>query len=147
MAFHTSAPDPHVFIGHMGGPLWARRDEGGWSIPKGEFDPAAEDPLQAARREFAEEIGCPAPDGVEIDLGTFRQPSGKQIRCFAVEAPVTLRFVASNEFQIQWPRGSGQMRSFPEIDRAAWFPVAEAARKVVPGQVSILHSLQARLSS
>jgi predicted NUDIX family NTP pyrophosphohydrolase len=125
----------------MGGPFWESKDDGGWSIPKGEFDPAAEDPMQAARREFAEEIGVPAPVGDLIDLGVHVQPSGKRIRCFAVAAPESVRYVASNEFSLEWPRGTGIVRSYPEIDRAEWFPLAEARRKLVPGQVPILHAL------
>ena len=130
-----------VFIGHMGGPFWARTDDGGWSIPKGEYEAGAEDAAQAARREFAEEIGVPPPTGKLIDLGVHPQPSGKRIRAFAVAADDRLVFVRSNEFELQWPRGSGVTRSFPEIDRAAWFPLAQARRKVVPGQVPILDDL------
>ncbi len=129
----------------MGGPRWARRDEGGWSIPKGEFDPALEEPAQAARREFAEEIGVPAPEGTMIDLGVHTQPSGKRILAFAIEAPASLRFVASNEFLMEWPPRSGIIVSFPEIDRASWFTVAAAARKVVSGQIPILRALEVAL--
>lgn len=147
LAFHTSrAGSLRVFIGHMGGPLWAHRDDGGWSIPKGEFDPDTEDPVDAARREFAEEMGIPSPRGDVIGLGVHVQPSGKRITTFAVESPASLRFEASNEFQMEWPRHSGIVRSFPEMDRAAWFTVAEASRKVVPGQVPILRALEARLA-
>jgi len=132
-----------VFLGHMGGPFWQSKDDGGWSIPKGEYDAAAEDPMQAARREFAEEIGVPAPEGDLIDLGVHRQPSGKHIRCFAVAVatPESVRYVASNEFTLEWPRYSGIVGSYPEIDRAEWFPLAEAERKLVSGQVPILKTL------
>jgi predicted NUDIX family NTP pyrophosphohydrolase len=130
-----------VFLGHMGGPFWESKDDGGWSIPKGEYDAATEDPMQAARREFAEEIGVLAPEGELIDLGVHVQPSGKRIRCFAVAAQESLRFVASNEFALEWPRRSGIVRSFPEIDRAEWFALSEAAHKLVPGQVPILGAL------
>ncbi len=147
LAFRERPPgDPLVFIGHMGGPLWAHRDDGGWSIPKGEFDPAAEDPAQAARREFSEEIGVPAPAGMLIDLGVHVQPSGKRVVAFAVGAPASLQFVASNNVQMQWPPHSGIIRTFPELDRAAWFTVAIASRKVVSGQVPILRALEAALS-
>ncbi len=135
-----------VFLGHMGGPFWARRDVGGWSIPKGEYDPGEEQPFDVARREFAEEIGVPAPRGEVIDLGVAVQPSGKRVRTFAVPADESLGFVASNEFELEWPRGSGVVRRFPEIDRAQWFPLAQARTKVVSGQVPILDALRARLA-
>jgi predicted NUDIX family NTP pyrophosphohydrolase len=130
-----------VFLGHMGGPFWAGRDEGGWSIPKGECEIGDEVPMDVARREFAEEIGVPPPAGDLIDLGVFVQPSGKQITAFAVPAEASLAFVASNEFGLEWPRGSGVIRSFPEIDRAGWFTLVEARRKVVGGQLPILDAL------
>jgi predicted NUDIX family NTP pyrophosphohydrolase len=143
----AEAGDVRVFLGHMGGPIWASRDDGGWSIPKGEYDAAAEDPMEAARREFAEEIGVPAPAGAVIDLGVHLQPSGKQVRCFAVAvaAQESARYVASNEFTLEWPRHSGIVRSYPEIDRAEWFPLSEARHKLVSGQVPILNALAAVL--
>ncbi|MGB7981017.1 MAG: NUDIX domain-containing protein [Candidatus Nanopelagicales bacterium] len=143
LAFHHVPDEPlAVFLGHMGGPLWARRDDGGWSIPKGEYDPDSEDPATAARREFAEEIGVPAPAGAQIDLGVHVQPGGKRVRTFAVPAPLSLRFVMSNHFQMEWPRRSGILRSFPEIDQARWFALRDARRKVVGGQVAILDALE-----
>ena len=142
LAFHRAdSGEVRVFLGHMGGPYWESKDDGGWSIPKGEYDPATEDPMQAARREFAEEIGVPSPEGDLIDLGVHGQPSGKRICCFAVAAQESLCFEASNEFAMEWPRGSGIVRSFPEIDRAEWFGLADAPRKLVPGQVPILRAL------
>lgn len=131
-----------VLIGHMGGPFWARRDEGGWSIPKGEYVPGEEDPPSVARREFAEEIGVAAPSGPLVDLGVWPQPSGKRVHGFAVRVDVRVAFVASNEFLMEWPPRSGQVRSFPEIDRAEWVPLAVARRKVVSGQVPILDRLE-----
>ena len=131
----------------MGGPFWARRDLGGWSIPKGEFDPAGEDPLIAALREFVEEIGVPAPTGTPIDLGVHVQRGGKRVHAFAVEADPTLAFLASNTFPLEWPRGSGRIQQFPEIDRAQWFELDEARRRVVSGQVPILDALAARLAA
>jgi predicted NUDIX family NTP pyrophosphohydrolase len=136
-----SAGVVRVFLGHMGGPFWAGRDEGGWSIPKGEYTVGDEVPVDVARREFTEEIGVPPPEGDLIDLGVFVQPSGKRITAFAVPAEASLAFVASNEFELEWPRGSGRIRSFPEIDRAEWFSLEDARRKVVGGQVPILDSL------
>ncbi len=142
LAYHvTEAGEVRVFLGHMGGPFWASKDAGGWSIPKGEYDAATEVPYEAARREFAEEIGAPAPEGEVIDLGSQTQPSGKSIRTFAVEADDAVRYVVSNEFSMEWPRGSGEVRSFPEIDRAGWFSLPEARHKVVRGQVPILDAL------
>ena len=147
LAFHQVPDEPlQVFLGHMGGPLWARRDDGGWSIPKGEYDPELEDPAAAARREFIEEIGVPAPDGEQIDLGVHVQPGGKRVRTFAVPALLSLHFVLSNHFQMEWPRRSGILRSFPEIDQARWFPVHDARRKVVGGQVAILDALESVLA-
>lgn len=134
-----------VFLGHMGGPFWAARDAGGWSIPKGEYAVGEEAPADVARWEFAEEVGVPPPDGVLRELGVFVQPSGKRITAFAVAAEASLRFVGSNEFELEWPRGSGIIRSFPEIDRAEWFTLAEARSKVVGGQVPILDALAAVL--
>ena len=136
-----------VFLGHMGGPFWARRDAGGWSIPKGEYDPQTEDALAAALREFAEEIGAPAPVGEPIDLGVHAQPSGKRVQAYAVPADPELRFVASNTFEMEWPRGSGQVQAFPEIDRAQWFALVAARHKVVNGQVPILDTLAERLEA
>jgi predicted NUDIX family NTP pyrophosphohydrolase len=144
LAFNRAGSgEVRVFLGHMGGPFWESKDDGGWSIPKGEYDAAAESPLVAARREFAEEIGMPAPEGALIDLGDHLQPSGKHIRCFAVAvaARESVRYVASNEFALEWPRHSGIVGSWPEIDRAEWFSLAQARHKLVSGQVSILKAL------
>lgn len=131
---------PIVFLAHLGGPYWEHRDDGAWGIPKGEFVEGTEDPLTAARREFAEEIGVPAPEGEIVDLGTHVQPGGKRVRTFAVEVRSSdvLAFVSSNLFDMEWPRGSGLLRQFPEIDRAAWFDLATARRKVLTGQVPII---------
>lgn len=134
-----------VFLGHMGGPFWESRDDGGWSIPKGEFDPDSETPIDAARREFAEEIGAPAPGGTNIDLGVHVQSSGKRIYAFAVIATTTLAFVRSNTFDLEWPNGSGRVEKFPELDRADWFDQDIARRKLVAGQVSILDTLVSQI--
>ncbi len=141
LPYHRS-PDGEVsvFIAHMGGPLWARRDAGGWSIVKGEYDPATETPEQVAAREFREEIGVEAPPPPWSALGEFRQKSGKIVTAFAVRMPVPddLAFVASNTFEMEWPRGSGRLREFPEIDRAEWVAVDTARAKLVSGQVPML---------
>ena len=135
------AGEPIVFLAHLGGPYWAHRDDGAWGIPKGEFDEGSEDPLTAARREFAEEIGVPAPAGEVVDLGTHVQPGGKRVRTFALELtsdPGDLVFVSSNVFDLEWPRGSGSIQQFPETDQAAWFDLPTARRKLLKGQVAIL---------
>lgn len=135
------APGLEVFIAHMGGPFWARKRDGAWSIPKGELD-AAEEPLAAARREFAEELGAPAPDGDPLDLGEFRYSSGKRIRVFVLEAPdFELDEVVSNTFELEWPPRSGHRRSFPEVDEARWVGLDEARALLVAGQRPVLDAL------
>ena len=133
-----------LMLVHPGGPLWARKDEGAWSVAKGEYL-AGEDPEEAADREFAEEIGQAAPAGPRIDLGEIRQPSGKRVRVWAVEADLDVDTIVSNEFELEWPPRSGEMRRFPEVDRAAWMPVATARIKLLKGQVGFVDRLMARL--
>ena len=133
-----------VLLGHMGGPFWARKDARAWSIPKGEYEAAA-DPLAAAWREFEEEIGSPAPQGDVADLGEQRQPGGKVIVTYAVEGDLDLSGFRSNTFSMEWPRGSGQIREFPEIDRAEWMSLSRASEMLVKGQVPILDALRAHL--
>jgi len=130
-----------VFLGHMGGPYWARKDAGAWTIPKGEIEPG-EEPLAVARREFCEEIGSPVPPGDPIDLGEVRQAGGKSVRAWAVEGDLEASAIGSNTFELEWPPKSGRMQSFPEIDRAAWFDLATAAEKIVVGQRTFLDRLQ-----
>jgi predicted NUDIX family NTP pyrophosphohydrolase len=131
-----------VLIGHPGGPFWARKDDGAWSIPKGEYA-SGEDPWEAARREFAEEVGCPAPDGPRLDLGTIKQPSGKILTVFAVGADLDTGNFRSNTFTLEWPKGSGRLQQFPELDRVAWLPIAEAAVKLLKGHRIFLERLAA----
>lgn len=131
---------PEVLIGHPGGPFWARKDDGAWSIPKGEYD-AEEDPWEAAQREFAEELGSPAPDGRRRDLGAVKQPSGKVLTVFAVAADFDVGAFQSNTFTLEWPKGSGRLREFPELDRVAWLPVADAHTKLLKGQRVFLERL------
>jgi predicted NUDIX family NTP pyrophosphohydrolase len=133
-----------VFIAHMGGPFWARKDAAAWSIPKGEFGPD-EEALHAARREFAEEIGTPAPDHDYVLLGEFRQSSGKVVTAFAAESDFEVAEVHSDTFPAEWPPKSGHIREFPEIDRAEWMPVADATWRLVTGQVAMLASLEERV--
>ena len=130
-----------VFLGHMGGPYWARKDAGAWTIPKGEIEPG-EEPLAVARREFCEEIGSPVPPGDPIDLGEVRQAGGKSVRAWAVEGDLEASAIGSNTFELEWPPKSGRMQSFPEIDRADWFDLATAAEKIVVGQRTFLDRLQ-----
>ncbi len=133
-----------VLLGHMGGPFWSRKDDGAWSIPKGLPD-EDEDPVDAARREFIEELGLPLPPGDLVDLGEFRQSSRKTVTAWAIEldssATLDLDTVVSNTFEMEWPPRSGRMQSFPEIDRAAWFDLDTARRKVVGGQAAVFDLL------
>jgi len=131
---------PEVLIGHPGGPFWARKDEGAWTIPKGEYDDA-EDPWDAARREFTEEVGLPVPDGPRIDFAPLRQPSGKVVTVYAVEADLDVRDAVSNTFTLEWPKGSGTFREYPELDRVAWFSVVDARAKLLKGQRPLMDSL------
>jgi predicted NUDIX family NTP pyrophosphohydrolase len=131
-----------VLIAHPGGPFWARKDDGAWSIPKGEYADG-EDPWGAAQREFAEEIGLPAPSGPRIDFGALRQPSGKVVTAFGVLGDLDITEARSNTFELEWPKGSGRMREFPEVDRIGWFPVAQARIKLFKGQRAFLDLLMA----
>ena len=133
-----------VLIGHPGGPFWARKDEGAWSIPKGEYVDG-EDPWSAAQREFLEEVGKEPPAGPRIDFAPLRQPSGKVITAFAVRGDLDLEGAVSNTFTLEWPKGSGNIREYPEIDRVGWFSVAEATTKLVKGQRPLLDRLTAAL--
>jgi predicted NUDIX family NTP pyrophosphohydrolase len=129
-----------VMLVHMGGPFWAHKDAGAWSIPKGEHE-RSEEPLEAARREFAEETGLSAPTREPIDLGTVKQPSGKLIHAFAVEGDADVSAIRSNSFELEWPKGSGRVQEFPEVDRAHWFELERARTKLVKGQVPFLETL------
>jgi predicted NUDIX family NTP pyrophosphohydrolase len=133
-----------VFLVHPGGPFWARKDEGAWSIPKGEFT-AGEDPLLAARREVEEETGL-VPDGAFVALSPLRQAGGKIVHAFALESDCDPTAIRSNSFTIEWPPRSGQRREFPEVDRAAWFALAEAKRKILKSQLGLLEQLVELLS-
>ncbi|TFB46963.1 NUDIX domain-containing protein [Cryobacterium tagatosivorans] len=137
----ADAPALEVWLVHMGGPFWARKDDGAWTIPKGEYD-KGEDILAVARREFEEEVGLPVPDVPLVGLGSFRQSSGKIVTVFAAESDFRPDSIHSNTFSLEWPRGSGRLREFPEVDDARWFPVEEARAKVVRGQGAILDALE-----
>ena len=129
-----------VLLGHMGGPFWARKDEGAWSIPKGELEPG-EDPLAGARREFAEELGHVPPGGPAIELGEIRQKAGKRVIAFAVEGDFDPAAIVPGTFELEWPPRSGRRQAFPEVDRVAWFDLPTAATKIVGGQVALLERL------
>src|SRR5919199_1555782 len=126
-----------VLIGHMGGPFWARKDDGGWSIPKGEYEDG-EDPFAVCLREFEEELGSPCPAESFEPLGEARQPSGKRLTVWAAEGDFDATTAKSNTFEMEWPPRSGQPQEFPEIDRAEWFPVDVARTKLVKGQIVFL---------
>ncbi|MEY9850538.1 putative NUDIX family NTP pyrophosphohydrolase [Leifsonia sp. EB41] len=129
-----------VWIAHMGGPFWARKDEGAWTLPKGLVEEDDVDELAAARREFAEEMGTPSPDAVYVPLGEFRA-SSKTFVVFAAEADFALAELVSNEFELEWPPRSGVVRTYPEVDDAGWYPVAIAHGKLAKGQRPILDAL------
>ena len=129
-----------VLLVHPGGPFWAKKDAGAWSVPKGEYE-EGEDPVAVARREFEEEIGQPAPDGRLIELGELKQPSGKRITAWALTGEVDSHHISSNTFDMEWPKNSGKTESFPEVDRADWFPVAIARQKILKGQAPFLDRL------
>ena len=139
LLYRWRAGEPEVLLVHPGGPFWARKDERAWSIPKGLFE-AGEDPLAAAIREFEEETGLTVA-GEFVALGPRRQPSGKVIHPFAIEHDLDPSSIRSNTFSIEWPRRSGRLESFPEVDRAAWFSLEAARRKLHRGQVAIIDEL------
>lgn len=150
---YRSNPDGTVsaLVAHMGGPLWARKDEGAWSIPKGEFDPSQESAWDAAAREFREELGVAPPDVAYAELGTFAYASGKRVTVFCGDGG---GFAASDadraalvfgEFEMEWPPRSGRRQRFPEVDRVAWMPLAEARPRLVAGQRPALDALEGLL--
>ncbi len=132
-----------VFLVHPGGPFWARKDLGAWSIPKGEYS-ETEDPLHAARREFEEETGTRL-EGDLVPLSDITQTGGKKVKAWAVEGDRDPRLVRSNTFELEWPPRSGRVQSFPEIDQAAWFPMEAAKLKIVKGQLPLLEELERKL--
>jgi predicted NUDIX family NTP pyrophosphohydrolase len=133
-----------VLLAHPGGPFWARRDDGAWTIPKGELD-AGEEPLAAAYREFAEELGAPPPDGEPLALGEVRLKSGKRVLGWALEGDFDPAALVSNPFELEWPPRSGRRQTFPEVDRVGWFDLDGARRKLLPGQVPLLEALAAQV--
>jgi predicted NUDIX family NTP pyrophosphohydrolase len=146
--YRTGTGGIEVLLGHMGGPYWAGKDAGAWTIPKGEHQPD-EDPLVSARREFEEEIGIPVPATEFVDLGEVRQSGGKLVRAWAARlddcADLDPATAVSNTFEMEWPPRSGRIRSFPELDRVDWFDLDTATTKVVTAQRALLERL-ARLA-
>ena len=139
LAYRRSGGELLVFLVHPGGPFWAKKDRGAWSIPKGEFT-EGEEALAAARREFAEEVGQ-SIDGHFVALTPRRQRSGKVVHAWAVESDVDADRLVSNGFELEWPPHSGKLRRFPEVDAAAWFPLAEAKLRIHPSQIPLLEEL------
>jgi predicted NUDIX family NTP pyrophosphohydrolase len=134
-----------VFLVHPGGPFWAKKDVGSWSIPKGELGPG-EDPLASAKREFCEETGFVA-EGEFVPLSDVKQPSGKIVHAWAVEGDCDAESMKSNSFSLEWPPKSGKRQEFPEVDRAGWFTMDIARAKIVKGQIAFLHELERVLGS
>ena len=143
LLYRSTESGLEVLLVHPGGPFFARRDLGAWSIPKGEVE-EGEDLLAAARREFGEETGFTA-EGDAIPLGAIRQAGGKVVHAWAVRGDADPNALRSNPFELEWPRGSGRRRAFPEVDRAAWFSLGEARRRALPAQVDFLDRLTAAL--
>jgi predicted NUDIX family NTP pyrophosphohydrolase len=146
LLYRTDNGDLEVLIAHMGGPFWARKNEGAWSVPKGEYDDD-EDPLAAATREFGEELGVAPPEGTPVDLGTVKQSGGKVVTVYALEGDVDLAQFKSNTFAVEWPRNSGRLQEFPEVDRVEWADLQTAARLLVKGQVPFLDALRRHVQS
>ncbi|MFI2373853.1 NUDIX domain-containing protein [Streptomyces sp. NPDC018964] len=140
LLFRHTGQGVEVLLGHMGGPFFARRDSGAWTVPKGEYDPG-EPAWEAARREFREELGLPPPDGEALPLGEVRQSGGKTVTAWAVEADLDPAAVVPGTFEMEWPPGSGRVREFPELDRVAWFPLDRAREVIVGAQTAFLDRL------
>lgn len=145
LLYRCSGEGLEVLLAHMGGPFWQGKDAHAWSVPKGEIA-EGEDPFEVACREFAEELGAPVPAERFVDLGEVRQSGGKQVRAWAAEGDLDASAVVSNTFTLEWPRGSGRMREFPEVDSAEWCSLASARERLVKGQVPLLDRLADRLA-
>lgn len=145
LLYRRRAGGIEVFLVHPGGPFWARKDIGAWTIPKGEIEPG-EEPLTAARREFSEETGS-VVDGTFHPLGSVRMRSGKVVYAWACEGDIDPATIRSNAFTMEWPPRSGRQQQFPEADRAAWFPLTEARRRILSAQAPLLDQLKATLGN
>lgn len=135
-----------VMLGHPGGPYWAKKDKGSWSIPKGVYKDN-EAPLEAAKREFREEIGQACPEGEFIDLGSIKLASGKIISAWAIEGDLDVSIIKSNLFELEWPPKSGQLQQYPEIDQANWYPIDKAPEKLHKGQSEFIGRLAEKLGT
>lgn len=145
LLYRRGARGLEVLLAHPGGPLWAKKDLGAWTIPKGQFT-NSESPIAAARREFEEEMGSP-PSGDFVELGTIKQPSGKVVHAFTAASDFDVTTVRSNLFSLEWPPKSGKFADFPEVDRAGWFSIDEARVKILKGQQPFIDRLLALVSS
>ncbi len=143
LAFRRRSGAVEVLLVHPGGPFWRNKDLGAWSIPKGEYE-AGDDPEQVARREFREELGIELTEAA-LPLGEIRQRGGKAVTAFAVEADLDVTNFRSNSFEIEWPRGSGRTRAFPEVDRAEWFDLVSARARINAAQAMLLDRLDAMI--
>lgn len=144
LLYRRRAGTIEVLLGHMGGPFWARKDAGAWTVPKGELEPG-EDAHAAALREFAEELGAPPPDGPDLDLGTIRQRAGKEVTAWAREGDLDPVTTAPPTVEVEWPPRSGRRVTYPELDRVAWWPLDQARRLVVSAQAELIDRLEAAL--
>jgi len=142
LLYRRGAAGLEVFLGHMGGPFWAKKDAGAWSIPKGIID-EAEEPLAAALREFEEEVGVPAPRADYSLLCDVRYTSGKIVTVFAAEGDIHVETLRSGTFELEWPRGSGRFHTVPELDAVEWFSLDDARTRLVKGQVPVIAALEA----
>ena len=145
LLYRTVSERLEVFLVHPGGPFWATRDKGSWSIPKGELIEGAE-PLETAKREFLEETGSPA-DGVFTELTPVRQAGGKLVFAWAVRGDIDASSLKSNTFSMEWPPRSGMQQVFPEVDRGEWFAVSVASQKILEGQLGFIEELQRKLGA
>ena len=143
LLFRRTGGGPEVLLGHMGGPLWARRDEGAWTIPKGEHTDE-EEPIDAARREFVEELGVPVPAGELTAIGQVRQSGGKVVSAWALEADLDPATIEPGTFELEWPPRSGRIQQFPELDRVGWFDLVAAERLIVVAQREFLQRIPCR---
>jgi predicted NUDIX family NTP pyrophosphohydrolase len=146
LLYRMAGGEPEVLLVHPGGPFWAKKDAGAWSIPKGEYE-AGEDPLACAAREFEEELGIAPPAAGLIELGTVRQAGGKLVTAWAVQGDFDPAGLRSNSFSMEWPPRSGEIREFPEVDRAQWFSLAEARERIVPAQAAFIDRLVESLAA
>ena len=146
LLFRNAGADLQVLLVHPGGPFWAKRDHGAWSIPKGECE-EGEDPRSAAWREFGEELGSPAPQGDALELGEVRQKAGKTVLAWAIAGDLDAEQITSNTFTMEWPPRSGRSQAFPEVDRAGWFSLAEARERINPAQAALLDRLREALDA